>query len=109
MEPFIVKSTRKHNYLTTFFAHQNYLNVGNAIPPDFPSYDITSSLDTITILPLEVENVLNSLVTGKASGPNGLSNRILKEFSKELANPFCLLINYSLQRGMVPFLLLQKT
>ena len=51
-------------------------------------YDITSSLDTIALLPLEVETVLKSLVTGNASGPNGLGNRILKELSKELANLF---------------------
>ena len=46
--------------------------------PDLCTLAYFSSLDTITLLPLEVENVLNSLVTGKASGPNGLSNRMLK-------------------------------
>ena len=82
--------------------NQTYLDESNAIPPDVPSFDISSSLDTITLLPLEVENVLNSLVTGKASGPKGLSNRILKELSKELANPLCSLFNCSLQKGRLP-------
>ena len=61
--------------------NQTYLDEGNATPPDVPPYDITFSLDTITLLPLEVENELNSLVTGKASDLNGLSIRILEESS----------------------------
>ena len=39
---------------------------------------------------------------GKASGPNGLSNRILKELSHQLASPFCSLFNDSLHKGVVP-------
>ena len=44
-----------------------------------PPYNIESTLNSIILTPLEVESVLKSLPIGKASGPNGLSNRILKE------------------------------
>ena len=59
-------------------------------------------LDNIIFSQLEVESVLKTLVTGKASGPNGLSNRILRELSSELSNPFCSLFNQSLRTGTFP-------
>ena len=48
--------------------------------------------------PHEVELVLEVLPVDKASGPKGLSNRILKE----LASLFCSLFNDSLHKGVVP-------
>ena len=53
--------------------------------------------------PLEVESILKTLPLAKASGPNGLSNRILRELSKELSVPYCSLFNQSLRAGIVPF------
>ena len=52
--------------------------------------------------PLEVESVLKTLPLAKATGPNGLSNRILRELSKELSIPYCFLFNQSLRAGIVP-------
>ena len=52
--------------------------------------------------PHEVELVLEVWPVGKASGPNGLSNRILKELSQQLASPFNSLFNDSLHKGVVP-------
>ena len=48
--------------------------------------------------------MLNSLVTDKASGPNGFCKRMLKELSKELINPLCSLFNCSLQKRKLPSL-----
>ena len=48
------------------------------------------------------QSILQTLKTGKASGPNGLNNRVLKELSKELSTPFCTLFNQSLQCGFFP-------
>ena len=45
---------------------------------------------------------LKTLSTAKASGPNGLSNHILHELSKELSIPYCSLFNQSLHVGIVP-------
>ena len=36
----------------------------------------------------------------KASGPDGISNRILKELSHELSSPYCSLFNQSLRSGI---------
>ena len=62
----------------------------------------TSELDSIFLNSIEVESVLKSLTSGKASGPNGLNNRILKELSKELAQPLCNFFNFSLDKGVLP-------
>ena len=70
----------------------------NAALPNLPYNPLLNShLDNITLSELEVESVIKTLVTGKASGPNGLSNRILLELSSELAIPFCSLFNQSLR------------
>ena len=68
--------------------------------PDNPL--LNSHLDNITLSELEVEFVIKTLVIGKASGPKGLSNRILRELSSELAIPFCSLFNQSLRSGTFP-------
>ena len=52
--------------------------------------------------PLEVESVLKTLPLTKATGPNDLSNRILRELSKELSILYCSLFNQSLRAGIVP-------
>ena len=48
------------------------------------------------------KEILKTLKTDKTSGPNGLSNRILKELSHELSSPLCSLFNKSLSLGNFP-------
>ena len=43
--------------------------------------------------------MLKALATGKASGPNGLNNRVLKKLANEISEP---LFNYSLSLGSFP-------
>ena len=61
-----------------------------------------SHLANIVLNPSEVKSVLKSLATGKATGPNGLNNRVLKELANEISNPLCSLFNYSLSLGSFP-------
>ena len=44
--------------------------------------------------PIEVKYVLTLLATGKASWPNGLNNRVLKELAIEICVPLCNLLTY---------------
>ena len=82
---------------------QTVLSEQNAILPDLPDINrLNSRLDSIVFTRLEVESVLKSLALGKASGPNGLSNRILRELSNELLTPFCSLFNQFLRSGTFP-------
>ena len=46
--------------------------------------------------------MLKTLPVAKASGPDGLSYRVLRELSKELSVPYCSLFNQSLRMGIVP-------
>ena len=50
----------------------------------------------------EVESVLKLLSTGNASGPDGLSNRLLRELPNELAKPYKCLFNQSICMSTVP-------
>ena len=92
----------KANLLNNDFKEQTFLDDGHAELPAIPPYNVESTLNSIILTPVEVESVLKSLSIGKTSGPNGLSNRILKELPKELALPLCVLFNRSLRQGELP-------
>ena len=78
----------KANILNSFLKNHTNLNEQNAIIPDLPAADVNTTLSNILLTQLEVESVLKTLPVAKASGPDGLSNRILREFSKELLLPY---------------------
>ena len=50
----------------------------------------------------EVRTILKSLVTGKASGPDLINNRILKELADVLAEPLTDLFNITRSVSTVP-------
>ena len=56
----------------------------------------------ITVDPKGVFKLLNGLNINKASGPDGLSVRVLKECSSEIAPILALIYNESLAQGTVP-------
>ena len=92
----------KADILNDFFQSQTLLDDQNAVLPDLPPSVTYTQLSHIILTPLEVESVLKTLTIGKASGPNELSNRILRELSCELSSPFCSFFNHSLRMGIVP-------
>ncbi|MCG8096458.1 MAG: endonuclease/exonuclease/phosphatase family protein, partial [Candidatus Thiodiazotropha endolucinida] len=92
----------KATILNIFFQGQSQLNDTNAYLPDLPQPSYQSQLSTITLTPLEVQSTIHTLKVGKACGPDGISNRILKELSSELSAPFCNLFNQSLRNGIFP-------
>ena len=56
----------------------------------------------ITVDPNGVLKLLNKLKIHKASGPDGLSARVLKECSSEIAPILALIYNETLAQGTVP-------
>ena len=78
------------------------LDDSNAVLPELPEPSYLTSLSSIAFDPQEVEEILRTLKTDKASGPDGLSNRILKELSHEISSPLCSLFNKSLSLGKFP-------
>ena len=59
-------------------------------------------LDSISITYLEVEDILKTLRTGKAAGPDSINNRLLKELARPLSGPLTDFLNFSLTTGKVP-------
>ena len=96
-------NTNKATILNDNFTEQSSLDDSNAnLPADPNNSDFT--LNSISITANEVESVLKALQTGKASGPDAIINRILKELAKPLSFPFSDLFNASLIKGQVPAL-----
>ena len=62
------------------------------------------SLSHIVITQSEVTDILNTLKVNKATGPDGISHRMLKNCSISLAIPLCLLFNLSLRLHTYPSL-----
>ncbi|MCG8032214.1 MAG: endonuclease/exonuclease/phosphatase family protein [Candidatus Thiodiazotropha taylori] len=94
--------TDKATVLNTFFQGQSQLNDTNAFLPNLPEPSYHTNLSTITLTPPDVQSTMQSLKVGKASGPDGISNHILRELSNELSSPFCTLFNQSLRYGIFP-------
>ena len=61
-----------------------------------------TSMGEITVDPKGVLKLLNNLNIHKASGPDGLSARVLKECSSEISPMLALIYNESLAQGTVP-------
>ena len=57
--------------------------------PDPPTQPLSNPIPSIIISACKVRRVLRSLKTDKASGPDGVPPRFLKEFAEELAPVLC--------------------
>ena len=77
------------------------LNDENVSLPELPLFDGVG-LSNIVVTCDEVESVLKALPIGKATGPDGINNCILRELAHELSPPLCSLFNQSLILGIVP-------
>ena len=87
----------KASLLNSFFVTQTRLNENDqALPTELLGND-QYSLTSVFIDSLEVRDVLINLNVGKAPGPDGISNIILRESANQLANPLCQFFNFSLE------------
>ena len=91
----------KANILNQFFTEQTILDDSNATLPTV-NHIPPHKLESISIHPQEVEDVLKTLKTGKAAGPDSIDNRLLKELARPLSVPLTDLFNSSLAKGKVP-------
>ena len=74
----------------------------DAVLPNIVPYTVQSQLQSLIFSPDEVKEILFALPIGKATGPDEISNRVLKELSSEFSSPLCSVFNYSLSFGEVP-------
>ncbi|CAB4012394.1 Hypothetical predicted protein, partial [Paramuricea clavata] len=69
---------------------------------DNPSSPTDSNLSELILSPDDVLAALLSLDTNKATGPDEIPSRILKECAHQIAPSLCLLFNQSLRHGSLP-------
>ncbi|MES9883011.1 MAG: reverse transcriptase family protein [Sedimenticola sp.] len=94
--------TEKANILNNFFRDQTLLPDAPVPYPTASPYDINTNLESIIVNETEIQHILSSLPLGKASGPDGINNRILRELNVELSSPLRDLFNQSLDSGHFP-------
>ena len=92
----------KANILNDFFRAQTLIDETNTVLSQLDPYIVDSNIYSLHFSPVKIESVLKSLKTGKATGPDGINNRILRELSKDHAVPFCSLFNQSTETGIFP-------
>ena len=92
----------KANKLNSYFRSQTIIDDKYAILPIRPSSILVSQLHSIILTSLEVESILITRPIGKASGPDGMSNRILRELALNYLILFGSLFNESLHTGRLP-------
>lgn len=100
---FAFTDDEKATLLNDYFCTISSLDDSNIELPDF-NKRTDSSLSSITINTSEIIDVLSSLKLNKASGPDGISHRMLKYTSKTIAVPLCKLFNISLCSKSFPAL-----
>ena len=69
---------------------------------DFLSEPLQSNFFLTPTLPDEIQEIIKSLNSKKATGPNSIPTKILKVFSKTISIPLANLINLSFECGIFP-------
>ena len=97
-------SAEKLEAFGRFFAKKCSIPGDDISTADLPPHDLPTSqpISTIHFRPEAVRRVLARLDTSKASEPDEISARVLKECAKELASPLCQLFSLCFRRGIQP-------
>ena len=89
------------NTFNKYFNEQSNLDDSAASLPNFDTIP-NSRLSDLQLTETEVEDILKTLDTSKAIGPDLVSPKLLKEASSILKSPLCRLFNLSLTAGKFP-------
>ena len=100
-----VDDKEKSNLVNNFFSNIGEKLAGS-FQPQYPSDLATSTkivpcVNNIALLPLATERKLANLKTNKATGPDDISPKIVKEAGDALLTPLMFLYNMSLKDGYV--------
>ena len=85
--------------------NDHFVSIGQHISPlnisDLPTY-LPTPEELPEIYPWEVNSKLSKTGRKKAGGPDGIPSKLIREFSVELSDPLCHILNESFQEGTVP-------
>ena len=101
-ENIICDNQEKANTFNRFFLSNTKLDDKNRALPLFVDKSGGNELNNIQTTPDEVHDILKTLKTNKATGPDGVSAKLLHEAAPAIAKPLSRLINLSLKEGRVP-------
>jgi len=89
-----------NDYFSSVFTRENF----SQMPPVDEKFDDanSTSLTDIRISSDQVMKQLDRLRSDKASGPDDLSPRVLKEVKEEICEPLTIILQRSINEGMVP-------
>ena len=97
----VVDNKEKANIFNNYFNNQSTVDDTSTDPLGEPPAAKHKISNTI-IEPPVIYIILKNLNTNKATGPDGLGNKILKEAAPALAEPLCKLFNMCLTAGQIP-------
>ena len=96
-----VTDEEKANCLNNYFAAISTLDDSNADLP--PYYELTDKvLDKIDITEDEIKYVIINLDPNKASGPDLISNKMIKQVATAISKPLKIIFNRSLNESVFP-------
>ena len=96
-----VTDEEKAECLNSYFASVSSIDDTNAVLP--PLIEHTDQvLEHITVTEEEINDVIINLDPNKASGPDLISNKMIKYVTKAIVKPLCILFNRSLREGIFP-------
>ena len=98
---FHVTDKEKSDCLNSYFASISTLNDSCAVLPPFE--ELTNSvLDKIDITEEEIRDVIVNLDPKKASGPDQISNKMIKRVAGAKSKPLHIIFNRSLSENIFP-------
>ena len=86
-----------NQYFCSVFTKEDVQNI-----PTVQDLPYVSKLEKTVFTKQKVLNKLAKLKPGSAPGPDGLTTRILQDFSEQLATPLCMIFSLSMDTGVVP-------
>ena len=98
---FFITDVEKAECLNNYFASISSVQDENATLPIF-TRKTNNSLHEITIDAQEIEEIILTLNSNKASGPDTISHKMLKGVAKQISKPLSILFNRSLVEGCFP-------
>ena len=94
-------SREKAECLNSVFVAKSCVQNPSLSLPTLPSHT-QLSLDSVSFSPDKVESLLSNLDSDSATGPEGISPRVLKTCSSALAHPLSVLFTLSFAQGHLP-------
>ena len=92
----------KANIFCKTFAEKCNLSNADSPPPHSDSQPTASTIDNVIFKPKIIKRLLKQLAPDKATGPDHIPGRVLKECSAELASPLCRLFRLCFSQGVFP-------